>query len=246
MPSSGDKPSSDRPDRQSVRAKVAAQQAAARRAERRRRLLIGAGGVVVAGGIIAAIVLSLPSHNSSSGSSSAGLGPEGMPLQSGTLLAPSSTAATGQTVDGISCDASEQVAYHIHSHLAVYVNGQLRPVPYGIGTVTPVPQDTAQGVFVSASNCYYWLHTHVQDGIIHVESPTQAHYTLGQFFDIWRQPLSGTQVGPADGHVTAYVDGKQYTGNPRDIQLLPHEDIQLDVGTPTVPPQSVNWSNSQL
>ncbi len=204
-------------------------------------MLLAAGAVVIVGGIVAVIVVNFPSSSSSSG-----LGPEGIALQSGQQLASVSSAASGQTVDGISCDASEQVAYHIHSHLAVYVNGQQRSVPYGIGVVEPVPQTVSGSTFVSASQCYYWLHTHAQDGIIHVESPTQKQYTLGQFFDIWKQPLSTGQVGPAGGHVTAYVNGKVFNGDPRTITLQPHEDIQLDVGTPVVPPQSVDWSHSQL
>ena len=43
------------------------------------------------------------------------------------------SAATGATVDGIRCESSEQVLYHIHAHLAVYVNGSARTVPQGIG-----------------------------------------------------------------------------------------------------------------
>jgi hypothetical protein len=37
-----------------------------------------------------------------------------------------------------------------------------------------------------------------------------------------------------------------YTGDPRGIVLAEHEDIQLDVGTPIVSPQPVDWSRSQL
>ncbi len=110
----------------------------------------------------------------------------------------------------------------------------------------PVVQQTTAGGFAQASHCYYWLHTHVQDGIIHIESPTKAVYTLGQFFDIWRQPLSATQVGPVKGKVTAYLNGKQFTGDPRSIQLTPHAVIQLNVGSPAVAPLTVNWSKSQL
>lgn len=172
-------------------------------------------------------------------------GPEGIPLEEGTVLAPASTAASGATVGGISCDTNEQVAYHIHTHLSVYVNGALRPIPPGIGIVMPVAQQTANGPFYGASHCYYWLHVHAQDGIIHIEAPSQATYTLGQFFGIWQQPLSPTQVGPASGTVTAYVDGSRYSGDPTSIPLKSHEDVQLDVGN-TVPPRAVNWSGSQL
>ncbi len=93
--------------------------------------------------------------------------------------------------------------------------------------------------------CFYWLHTHVADGIVHIESPTQQLYTLGQFFDIWGQPLASGQVGPATGPLTIFVNGQPYTGDPRGIELKQHGEIQLDVGT-VVPPQSIDWSQTSL
>jgi hypothetical protein len=144
-----------------------------------------------------------------------------------------SSAATGATVDGIGCQASEQVAYHIHAHLAIYVSGSRQVVPAGIGI--PGPQQVVDG-FVEGGKCLYWLHTHDTTGVIHVESPAQRVYTLGQFFDIWGRPLSGTQVGHATGHVTVFLDGRRFAGNPRSIKLTPHAVIQLDVGK-VVPPQ---------
>jgi hypothetical protein len=140
----------------------------------------------------------------------------------------------------------EQAVYHVHTHLTVYVNGVLRPIPAGVGVVEPVAQQSANGVFDEASRCYYWLHTHAQDGIIHIEAPSHATYTLGQFFAIWRQPLNANQIGPEHGPVTTYVDGKAYPGDPAAITLAGHEDIQVDVGTPTVPAQRVDWSHAQL
>ena len=112
--------------------------------------------------------------------------------------------------------------------------------------MTPAVTQTAQGPFVQATRCYYWLHAHTNDGVIHVESPTQRLYTLGDFFDIWRQPLSARRVGAATGTVTAYLNGMRYTGDPRGIVLREREDIQLDIGTPIVRPQPVDWSMSQL
>ncbi len=144
------------------------------------------------------------------------MGPEGIALEEGRLLAPATTAVSGQTVDGVQCNTDEQVAYHIHTHLTVYVDGTLRPIPAGIGIVAPVAQQTANGGFDSASRCYYWLHVHAQDGIIHVESPTTANYTLGQFFAIWQQPLTPDRVGPATGKLAVFVNGVRYAGNPAE------------------------------
>ncbi len=81
--------------------------------------------------------------------------------------------------------------------------------------------------------------------MIHIESPTEQLYTLGQFFDEWQQPLSSNQVGPATGPVTAFVNGRQYGEDPRSIPLGSREDIQLDVGTP-VRPVAVDWTNTSL
>ena len=174
------------------------------------------------------------------------LGPENVPLEVGHPLAPASTAAQGQTVDGIQCDSHEQVAYHVHTRLTVYVDGQMRPLPPGIGIVDPVAQRTTRGPFYEASRCYYWLHVYVQDGIIHIESPTKQTYTLGQLFDIWQQPLSRTQVASAKGSMVVFVDGRRYTGDPRDITLGSHQVVQIDVGSPVVSPKTVDWSVTGL
>ena len=146
-----------------------------------------------------------------------------------------------QTIDGIQCQVSEQVVYHIHAHLTVFVDGQPRQVPYGIGIAPPISvTDTPGGGFVTSGSCFYWLHTHAADGVIHIESPTQKVYTLGQFFDVWGQLLSPSQVGPATGTVTAFVDGAAVSGNPRDIALNAHSQVQLDVGA-VVAPQRIEW-----
>ena len=169
-------------------------------------------------------------------------GPEGPPIPAGPPLADLSKAATGQTVDGIKCETSEQVAYHIHSHLAIYVDGKPRQVPYGIGIPDPVTTDVNGVPFVSGGKCFSWLHTHVSDGAIHVESPDQRSFTLGNFFDIWGQPLSATQVGPVAGTVTAFYQGRPFTGTDlRTIPLTANANIQLDIGTPLVAPEVVNF-----
>jgi hypothetical protein len=84
------------------------------------------------------------------------------------------------------------------------------------------------------------LHTHTPDGIIHVESPTMRSYTLGQFFAVWGQPLSLTNVAgakPRPGeHTTIWVDGNLYSGDPQKIELTSHLDVTIDVGSPAKKP----------
>lgn len=147
----------------------------------------------------------------------------------------SSAAPTGQTVDGIQCQTQEQALFHIHAHLAIFVNGQQRAVPPGIGIPNAQIQSTQSGPFAVGGSCFYWLHTHATDGVIHVESPVQRVYTLGNVFDIWGQPLGATRVAGDSGTVIAYVNGQRYDGDPRQIPLTAHAVIQLDVGTDVAP-----------
>jgi len=174
------------------------------------------------------------------------MGPENVPIPSAPVLVGTSTKATGQVVDGISCQTSEQTVFHIHTHLTIFVNGQQRQVPAGIGIPGAVAQQTSAGPFIDSGTCFYWLHTHAADGIIHIESPVQRTYTLGEFFDEWGQPLGPDQVGPVKGKVTAIVNGKVFKGSPRDVPLGSHENLQLDVGTPLVAPETINWSSTGL
>lgn len=179
-------------------------------------------------------------------SAHAAIGPEGIPEEQGPELAPASSTVPATTVDGIQCAPVEQLAYHIHVHLQVYVDGQPRQLPPAIGLIDPISEQTPNGPFYGAQKCYYWLHTHAGDGIIHIESPTARTYTLGQFFDEWCQPLSATRVGPVTGAVTSFVNGARWSPSPRTIPLTPHAVIQLDVGTPVVAFNNVSFAGTGL
>ncbi len=171
-------------------------------------------------------------------------GPEGVPIPPVESLAPAGYVPLGQSVDGIECGPTEMLDYHIHAHLTVFVNGKARSIPYGIGIAPPrTGTQTPDGYFVTSGSCFTWLHTHASDGIIHIESPSPKTYTLGDFFDIWHQPLGPNQVGPEKGRVTAFFNGHVFTGNPRDIPLLKHAQIQLDVGKPLIAPASITFPN---
>lgn len=177
-----------------------------------------------------------------------GLGPEGLPLLLGTPLAAANTGLTGQPIDGIACNTSEQLAYHHHVHLVMFVNGQPRPLPLAVGMVPPAQiEHSSAGDFAAGSQvCLYWLHVHAQDGVVHIESPAVRTYILQQVFDIWHQPLSSTRLGPYTGTVTATVDGTPWTGDPAQIPLNQHSQIVLNLGTPVVAPPPISWSKTGL
>ena len=170
------------------------------------------------------------------------LGPEGVPIPGAPVLARSRLLTYGQQIDGITCQAGEQVLFHIHAHVTIFVRGAARQIPAGIGIAPPLEvEETPTGAFVAGASCFMWLHTHSADGIIHTESPITRTYTLGEFFDIWGQPLSRERVGPAQGPVTVLFNGRVYTGNPRKIPLLAHAQIQLEVGKPLVAPEQITF-----
>ena len=241
----------------------------ARRAEARRkrrlRLGVAAGVVVVLAGAGTGVGLAVSGGGGGGGGgdgadyqslstlgtltaapAAGALGPENVPIPSAPALAGTSAATTGQTIDGISCQTSEQTVFHIHTHLTIFVNGQPRQVPAAIGIPGAVAQQTKAGPFIGSGTCFYWLHTHAADGIIHIESPVERTYTLGEFFDEWGQPLGPDQVGPAKGKVTVIVNGQVFKGNPRDVPLGAHENLQVDVGTPLIAPETIDWANTGL
>jgi hypothetical protein len=152
-----------------------------------------------------------------------------------TMFEPGDTprGGNGQPVDGIEGSSREMLKVHVHAHLALFNKGQQIAIPYGIGIVKPFQ---ANNGFVGMGQGIYWLHTHDATGIIHVESPDDRTYTLGQFFDIWGQPLTSSEVAGLKGTVRAFVDGRPYSGSPRGIVLGAHTQITLEVGAPFVPP----------
>jgi hypothetical protein len=136
-----------------------------------------------------------------------------------TMAALVAVLATGQPVGPhrVGCDVNEMSGVHVHARLSISNRGADVAVPANIGIVT---------IAGGAPLCLYWLHTHDESGTIHVEAPSGS-YTLADFFAVWGQPLSRTQVGSIRGHVIAYVNGAPYKGAPQSIPLRDGEQIEL-------------------
>ena len=141
---------------------------------------------------------------------------------------------TGAPVHGIRCDQMEGTAFHIHQHLAIWNHG--KPVL--------VPEDVGRPL----AGCFYWLHTHTPDGIIHIEAPAPKAFTLGDFFAVWGQPLTSTQVATAKlrpgEKITVWLNGSRYAGDPAKIELANHTDVAIEVGPPAPkPPPFTAWGD---
>ena len=147
---------------------------------------------------------------------------------------------------GLTPEPEELLAYHVHSHLDVFLNGEPVRVPAGIGINihdpavhhAPLPDGTEGYGGIShpcAQPCISPLHTHDDTGILHTESARSSPNTLGQFFTEWNVWLDRKCVGgycrPATS-VLVYVDGDRYTGDPAAISLTDHKEIAILIGTP--------------
>lgn len=139
----------------------------------------------------------------------------------------------GLNVDGIECQGMEGAVEHIHTHLQIFNRGRAVQIPAQVG----IPQ---------GGSCLYWVHTHTPDGIIHIESPVTRTFTLGQFFDIWGEPLSRTQAASARAAhgktLRVTVNGKIWTGDPAKIPLRDREEIVIQSGPPWGTPHKADWS----
>jgi len=149
-------------------------------------------------------------------------------LSGGSSSSPSGDVIA--TVDGVECQRNEQLHYHVHAFLAVIIDGQPVEVPSSIG-IRP--------------DCYFWLHTHSPDGLLHIEAPEKRDFTLGQFFAVWGQSISATQVlgrtTDATHEIKTTINGEPWVGDPADIPLNDKTDIVIQYGPPFVPPPQHGW-----
>lgn len=152
---------------------------------------------------------------------------------------------------GLVPETAERLAFHVHAHLDVFIDGAPVVVPAGIGinitdpgvkTFDDGPGGTKAygGITGCDQPCISSLHTHDVTGIIHTESATPTPNTLGQLFIEWGVPLSKTCVGEyctPDKAISIYIAGAAFSGDPTTIQLTDHLEIAIVIGAPpaTIP-----------
>ncbi|HEY6165858.1 MAG TPA: hypothetical protein VIW25_13210 [Nitrososphaeraceae archaeon] len=161
----------------------------------------------------------------------------GIGLAIASSKALSGAGVSASAIDGIQCNNVEQLVSHIHAHLDIFINGQPYTIPSQIGIT---------------DKCFYWLHTHDESGVIHIESPVAKDYTIGQFFNIWNQKFSNTQIldNIVNGKNTlnVYVNGNKVNAavNYRDIKLKAHDEIAIVYGKPpSTIPSKYNFAKAE-
>ncbi|MBU6486679.1 MAG: hypothetical protein KGQ57_02515 [Burkholderiales bacterium] len=148
------------------------------------------------------------------------------------------TGGQGQPVGTLNCaTAGNSYSY---THLSIFMNGTQVAVPANIGTVAPT--------LAAPKGCVYPLNTVDETGKIRMDTTSGASYTLGQFFSIWGEPLTTTNVaGLQASSVTVYVnDGgtlTKYTGDLASLVLPPHGEVTIVLGTPLAQIPTYTWSD---
>lgn len=148
-----------------------------------------------------------------------------------------SSGGQGSPVDGLECVYPSPVDYHVHAHLSIFLDGEALAVPGEVGMVSLSP----------TTECHYPIHTHDASGVVHTHATMQTFFTLGEFFDIWGEPLQRDNIaGLAGLPVVVYVtdDGvvREYTGELANLQLLSHREITIQVGTPVAAVPQFTWT----
>jgi hypothetical protein len=196
-----------------------------RKAARRKFYRWGVAGAIVVALIVtgALVALNQKSSNNPTGTQSPpaleGMQHTEAPWTNGNL-------GLKQRLDAIGLPvlSQEALAFHIHMLLQVYVDGNPVPVPQAVGI-----NEVGTPQFITV------LHTHDATGVIHVESPQQQNYTLGEFFNVWGVPFSSTTLGAyanaGDRQVRVFLNGQPYQGEPTGLVLKQHEDIVVTFGT---------------
>jgi len=146
----------------------------------------------------------------------------------------------GQPIDGFNCVLNPNHQFARYAHVSIIMNGEPQAIPGNIGA-SPT----------SNTHCFYTLHTHNSSGKVHITPQgTDGTFTLGQFFAIWKQTLSDTNVAGisglpveifiTDGTTTTKVDAADWA----NIELKDHREVTISLGTEVTEIPNFTWTGN--
>jgi hypothetical protein len=197
------------------------------------RRVTGALAVVT----IVAFVLAGCGGSRTSSSTDSGLPADYVPIAvgRGPLYRPglsSPRVRAGRPVDGLRC--RRRAGRRFGAHLEVFAHQHVVAIAAGIGLGPPLAR---LGATVIRARCYYAALTTDPTGVIQVRA--RSPVTLGVLFDLWGQPLRGRQLAgfkaPGGSAVIAFVDGRRWRSDPRQIPLFRHARITLELASHVLP-----------
>ncbi|HKP91358.1 MAG TPA: hypothetical protein VJT75_15445 [Thermoleophilaceae bacterium] len=138
----------------------------------------------------------------------------------------------GERVKALGLPDPSDTVFHIHANLKIYTDGKPQKVPQNVGI-----DEGSQ--FITS------LHTHTDDGTIHMEAVQPYPFKLGQFFAVWNVPFSSTQIGSY--HVgkglelQTWVNGNRLKTDPTQYVMKAHDKIVIGFGKPGSFPTKNNF-----
>ena len=135
------------------------------------------------------------------------------------IIAFARSSSTDVAFDGEALDLcvthGSEISMHIHPELYIYVDGEQVIIPADVG-ITP--------------DCMKAVHTHDETGKLHLEYPQQYDFVLGDFFAVWEQPFSATELldysTEDGGTIRMLVDGQESDAY-EDLVLEDLQQIEL-------------------
>lgn len=95
------------------------------------------------------------------------------------------------------CTTDMATVYHIHPNIKIIIDGEDMPIPSNIG-VNP--------------GCMNPIHTHEGGGVVHIESPIEKEFMLGDFFAVWKKYFSKEKlldnIVDENSEITVTVNGQ--------------------------------------
>jgi len=98
------------------------------------------------------------------------------------------------------------------AHIEVFASRRVAILPRGIGR--------------GPRSCWYPVSTNAPTGVVRLTQPV----TVGDLFRIWGQPLGPHRLLSFRGTTIAFLDGRRWQRDPRDIWIAPYSQIVLEIG----------------
>jgi len=143
----------------------------------------------------------------------------------------------GTPIGNFTCVLNPTHAFLQVAHVSIMLNNEPLALPGNIGA-SPTGN----------THCFYTVHTHNSSGKVHVTPTVAGTYTLGNFFDIWKQPLTNTNVAGitglpieifiTDGTTTTKVEEADWM----NIEMKDHRQITISVGTEVTEIPNFTWT----
>jgi hypothetical protein len=98
------------------------------------------------------------------------------------------------------------------AHLEVFASRRVVILPSGIGR--------------GPRGCWYPASTSTPTGVVSLIGPVK----VGDLFRVWAQALGPHRLLSFRGTTRAFVNGRRWVGDPRDIWLTDHAQVVLEIG----------------